>query len=683
MDCDSRQAQRAIEGFFSSARVTDGMNLLYLSCHGVQDSQGRLYFAFTDTERDFLSSTAVSADWVRERIYASRSKATLVVVDCCFSGVFIKGMRARSAGAASVQSLVRNLPQGSGVAVLTASGETEVSFEDADSAEVRPSYFTEALITGIATGAADLNRDGRVTVDELYDYVYEHVVSGPSPQRPRRLGMGEGVLVVSDVIRTPARQWSPVIPTAAVPQQPLLRTTGALVVRGVSGWVSFDGQWVVIGKDGVGNIYKGERRYHVSQMSGLAVKEATRLHHGCFQVLLAGVTPAPVARFGPNAGRPPMTDDNSVSFAKSANNDIRQLRDAVQQAIDVACGHAPALPTTAAAPLSITGSNPFLSTTRVRRGAGTQGPLAGPTAGAHRSPAGTDIGHNPASGPLGRTGGQHGHHEPVAADADTEYRRGEHDAIRAATRLPLAALDTLVGHQFDVVRWLRPWREHWRRALSEPGPLVPQVPPWLVDLAQHLGSHAAPAGSTNSTFTPTPGYLAGFCAGLRTTWNNAVTTRLVPADRPTIARWLAQSSSQRNLSMPLAEATLRDLETARQRAHRAAVIRWTLRGLMWAATGLLIFMEIAAIAITIDGSWTDANGKPATNQTSHAIIANVGCLIPLITLVAFLVFDVRRMRRTNATGAAVTEPAITAAGASHLPNAHPDDNPAPGESRQC
>jgi uncharacterized caspase-like protein len=178
IDCTSRQAQREIEGFFAAARPADPMNLLYLSCHGVQDKQGRLYFAFAETERDYLGSTAVSAEWVRECITSSRSKATLVLIDCCFSGAFIKGMRARSTGA-NVESLVQDLPQGSGVTVLTASGETEASFEDAEAADVRPSYFTDALIAGISTGAADLNRDGRVTADELYDYIYDRVKQGP------------------------------------------------------------------------------------------------------------------------------------------------------------------------------------------------------------------------------------------------------------------------------------------------------------------------------------------------------------------------------------------------------------------------------------------------------------------------------------------------------------------------
>ncbi|WP_431895757.1 caspase family protein [Micromonospora haikouensis] len=654
VNCDSRQAQRAIEGFFSSARITDAMNLLYLSCHGVQDNRGRLYFAFTDTERDYLSSTAVSADWVRERINTSRSKATLVLVDCCFSGAFIKGMQARSTGAASVESLVQDLPRGSGVAVLTASGETEVSFEDAESAEIRPSYFTDALITGIATGAADLNRDGRVTVDELYEYVYEQVVNGPSPQRPRRLGVGEGSLVVSNATRTPASPSTPVIVGLPKPAQAHPRVADPLLVRGVLGWVSFDGDWIVIGKDGVGNAHKGERRYHISQLAGIAAKDATHLHYGYFQVVPLGVTPAPVSRFGPNAGRPPMNDDNSVSFSWHVNDAMRSLRHAVQLAIsDIHRG--PAIPAdTNAAPLSRPSRAPRLSA-----------PDAHASAGMTPLPAITVRGAKPLpqsnggmAHPVEKLAHQRRTHDGQAANADTDYHRGRRDASRSIIRLPLHALGALVNYQFDVVRWLVPWRHQWSRAAATPGPAGATVPPWLVDLAQHLGGHAAPAGSTNSTFTPTPAYLAGFCAGLRSAWADAVAAQLIPTDHASMAAWLAHPPAILNLPTPLHEATLDDLKDARRRARRAARTRWTLRGLMWASAALLLFMEIAAIAITADGGWTDPDGKPTANQTPSAVIANVGCSIPLIVLVVVIIIDVRRSRRARTTPTA-TDPAVT------------------------
>ncbi|WP_238161714.1 caspase family protein [Micromonospora endolithica] len=656
VNADSRQAQRAIEGFFSSARITDGMNLLYLSCHGVQDNRGRLYFAFTDTERDYLSSTAVSADWVRERINASRSKATLVLVDCCFSGAFIKGMQARSAGAVSVESLVQDLPRGSGVAVLTASGETEVSFEDAESAEIRPSYFTDAVIAGLATGAADLNRDGQVTVDELYEYVYEQVVSGPSPQRPRRLGMGEGTLVVSNAVQTPASPSTPVIAALPKPARTHPRIADPVLVRGVLGWVSFDGDWIVIGKDGVGNIYKGERRYHVSQLAGIAAKDATRFHHGYFQVVPLGVTPAPVSRFGPHAGRPPMTDDNSVSFSWRVNDAMRSLRHAVQLAVsNVHSGTTiPACTEAASAPHPPPAPGP--RTTDARTNTSTT-PTVSPAVAARGFQPLPDS-HGGVISFVGRLTRQGGSHHEQAATTDIEYHRGKRDASRWVIRLPLHALDTLVSNQFDVVRWLVPWRHQWGRASETPGPVGTPVPSWLVDLAQHLGGHAAPAGSTNSTFIPTPAYLAGFCAGLRGTWVDAVSAQLVPADRVSMAAWLAQPPAKLDLPMPIHEATLHDLENARRRARRAARIRWTLRGLMWASATLLLIMEIAAIAITADGGWTGADGKPTANQTPSAVIANVGCTIPLIALVVIIIVDVRRMRRAQ-TASATTDPAVT------------------------
>ncbi|MEG3635239.1 caspase, EACC1-associated type [Micromonospora palythoicola] len=326
IDCDARAAQRAVEAFLLQARIDDAMNIIYFSSHGLPDRQGKLYFAFSDTEKQYLSATAVAAEWVRDRIYESRSKSTVVLVDCCFSGGFIEGMQARSSTEADVEVLVRGLPEGSGVAVLTSSGEREISFEDIDSAVVRPSYFTEAVVAGIGTGAADLNRDSRITVDELYEYVYHHVVSGPSPQRPRKLGMGEGSMVVAETTILPV--------AVAHAELPVEASAPVLQARGVLGYAAFDGQWVVIGKDGIGHVLKGERRLHVSQLAGVAFKPATTFNYGYLQVIQKGVQPMPISQFGPNAGRPPMDDGASISFARAVNDEMQQIREAIEAAID-------------------------------------------------------------------------------------------------------------------------------------------------------------------------------------------------------------------------------------------------------------------------------------------------------------------------------------------------------------
>ena len=195
-DPDSQRVRLEIEGFFKTAEVTDGMNLLYLSCHGVQDSEGQLHFAFADTDPALLGSTAVSAEWVRKRLQSSRSRRTTVLLDCCFSGAFLIGMRIRSVDT-GVKALVPELPPSRGVAVLTSSGATQISLEDASGDG--HSYFTDAVVEGLESGAADLNGDGWITVDELYKYVCDLIERGPSEQNPQRFGVGQGSLVVAEV----------------------------------------------------------------------------------------------------------------------------------------------------------------------------------------------------------------------------------------------------------------------------------------------------------------------------------------------------------------------------------------------------------------------------------------------------------------------------------------------------
>jgi hypothetical protein len=425
-----------------------------------------------------------------------------------------------------------------------------------------------------------------------------------------------------------------------------------IAAQGVLGWVSFDGQWVVIGKRGVGHIYKGERRFHVSQLSGVAVKAATRLHYGYLQVLLRGVTPAPVVRFGPEAGRPPMADDNSISFAKSANDDISQLRHAVEQAITAAHGHSqvdhPSAPASSLRVAYTSPATPASTDARVD-------PAPPPSIAAHAG-EGDGPGGRSETGRLNDEDKQSGgrnhlerDREASPADPQDDYRRGEVDGAQAATRLPLAVLDSLIAHQFDVVRWLGPWRQYWNDALTRPGPNP--VPTWLPEVARYLGIYAAPIGSTNSAFTPPPAYISGFCIGMRNAWNNAVASQLVPPDRRALARWLAQPTDSGAPHMPLAEATLADLSTVRKRARRAAVTRGALRVALWVITGTLFLMEIAAIAITIDGSWTDPDGTRSANQLPNAIGANLMCSIPLLALCTFIVLDLRRSRRRKAAEA--------------------------------
>ena len=81
------QLTRAIARFFRDRRPQD-LLLLHFSCHGVKDEDGELYLAATDTDLDLLSATGISSSWLNERISRTRSRRTVVLLDCCFSGSF-------------------------------------------------------------------------------------------------------------------------------------------------------------------------------------------------------------------------------------------------------------------------------------------------------------------------------------------------------------------------------------------------------------------------------------------------------------------------------------------------------------------------------------------------------------------------------------------------------------------
>jgi hypothetical protein len=172
-----------IEGFFADRLPQDTL-VLYLSCHGVKDVDGRLRFATKSTKMNRLAATAISAEFVYEQVDRCRARNILVLLDCCYSGSYLRGHRARSVDRAEVGGV-----QGRGRAVITSSTSVEYSFEiDTGKVEGTPvaSVFTAAIIEGLRTGKADRDGDGLVSVDDLYGYVFESVRERTPHQTPEK-----------------------------------------------------------------------------------------------------------------------------------------------------------------------------------------------------------------------------------------------------------------------------------------------------------------------------------------------------------------------------------------------------------------------------------------------------------------------------------------------------------------
>ncbi|HEY6594774.1 MAG TPA: caspase family protein [Asanoa sp.] len=179
-----------IEDLFSDARPDDVL-LVHFSCHGLKSESGELFFAAANTRPNRLGSTAVAAGFVQRCMHASRSRSIVLLLDCCYGGAFSQGVAVRAAGDVNVLDSfpAGRLGGGRGRAVITASSSMEYAFEGdrlADDQERAPSVFTSALVEGLASGDADRDEDGWVSLNELYEYVFDQVRERNPNQTPRR-----------------------------------------------------------------------------------------------------------------------------------------------------------------------------------------------------------------------------------------------------------------------------------------------------------------------------------------------------------------------------------------------------------------------------------------------------------------------------------------------------------------
>ncbi|MFD4676678.1 caspase family protein [Lentzea sp. NPDC058450] len=211
INSSAAEINEAVEDFFAD-RAPDDLLVLHFSGHGVKDEAGELHFATSSTKLSRLAGTAVSADFVARRMNRSRSRRIVLLLDCCYSGAFGRGMVARAGGSVGLEEQFG----GSGRAVITASSAMEYAFEGAsvaDASEGEPSVFTSALVEGLESGDADRDQDGHVGLDELYEYVYDRVRRVTPHQTP-----GKWMLDVRGDLRI-ARRARPVSVPSALPAE--------------------------------------------------------------------------------------------------------------------------------------------------------------------------------------------------------------------------------------------------------------------------------------------------------------------------------------------------------------------------------------------------------------------------------------------------------------------------------
>ena len=181
----SQATQRTIKtGFEWLLKNTEEGDLVvfYFAGHGgygkdynndEEDKYDEYLFPF-DVSKTSLFGTAIRDDEIADWLSSLASEHVLVVLDCCFSGGAIRG----DAITPFADNRIFQDFVGEGRLILAASQEDEVSYEDPN---LGHGVFTYFLLRGLGASGdvdapqADLNSDGRVTIEELNEYLVREV----------------------------------------------------------------------------------------------------------------------------------------------------------------------------------------------------------------------------------------------------------------------------------------------------------------------------------------------------------------------------------------------------------------------------------------------------------------------------------------------------------------------------
>lgn len=165
LDSDASTIRSAVNHVMQDARPED-LVLIYYAGHG-KLNWNQLYLCTRDTNLGLLPSTALPVRDICDMVRNSSCDKVVLILDCCFSGAVLDQLLAR--GDEDVASIVKKTVDARGWHVLTSSDVHEPSYETGEGDQAHGIY-TKCLIDGIATGAADLNRDGTITPPELAEY---------------------------------------------------------------------------------------------------------------------------------------------------------------------------------------------------------------------------------------------------------------------------------------------------------------------------------------------------------------------------------------------------------------------------------------------------------------------------------------------------------------------------------
>jgi len=168
---------------------------VFYSGHGLPTSDGSgLYWLPLRANRDLISKTGILLSEVNNDIQASKPKSVTIFMDACYSGQ-ARGGETLVASARPISLKAQPTTFPSNFTVITASQADQIS---SSSPDLQHGIFSYYLMRGME-GEADLNKDGKITLDETQQYLSEnvgrHARTMNRQQEPQVIGDGSRILV--------------------------------------------------------------------------------------------------------------------------------------------------------------------------------------------------------------------------------------------------------------------------------------------------------------------------------------------------------------------------------------------------------------------------------------------------------------------------------------------------------
>jgi uncharacterized caspase-like protein len=173
--------REAIEALFSD-RSPDDTVLLFFSGHLIEDDTGKLYLATSITSKtaraELIRVSSIPLSFVQNLMNNNPCQHQVVILDGCINRIGAEEIAVNEDELAGIEDQLG----GKGRAILTSFTSSQNGFESED---WEHSVYTRYLVEGISTGAADLDSDGWMSVDELHEYASNRVRIAAPALKPK------------------------------------------------------------------------------------------------------------------------------------------------------------------------------------------------------------------------------------------------------------------------------------------------------------------------------------------------------------------------------------------------------------------------------------------------------------------------------------------------------------------